>query len=79
MDVPGFVRSNEYESATDIIEAAQTGDQERYDRAVRRACWGNVENPLVREVRKIRVPEAPGEAPVAPVGETAEDVADFLR
>ena len=77
LDAPAFVRSTEFEVFSEMSDAWQTGDQERYDKAVRRASWTNVEIPLTRGVRQITVPTG-SSMPQVDL-EEGEDVADFLR
>lgn len=45
-DVRNFVMSNESQVASDVMDAVRQGNQENYDRAVRRAVWNNVELPV---------------------------------
>lgn len=56
-----FVLSTESELMTEVMTAWETGEQEKYDKAVRRGAWGVVEVPvspiqLIRALRQLRVP-----------------------
>lgn len=57
-----FVLSTESELMTESLVAWEMGDQEKFDKAVRRGAWGVVEVPvsriqLIRALRQLRVPQ----------------------